>query len=46
MIEEVPRPEPGPRQGLVRVEAAGLCRTDIHAVRGAWPVKPKLPLPA
>ena len=46
MIEEVPRPEPGPGQVLVRVEAAGLCRTDIHAARGAWPVKPKLPLPA
>jgi alcohol dehydrogenase, propanol-preferring len=28
----------------VRVEAAGLCHTDIHAAHGDWPVKPKLPL--
>jgi propanol-preferring alcohol dehydrogenase len=29
---------------LVRVEASGLCHTDIHAARGDWPVKPKIPL--
>ena len=44
VVEDVPRPEPGPGQVLVRVEAAGLCHTDIHAARGEWPVKPKLPL--
>ena len=44
VLEDVPRPEPGPGQVLVRVEAAGLCHTDIHAARGEWPVKPKLPL--
>jgi alcohol dehydrogenase, propanol-preferring len=43
-VEDVPRPEPGPGQVLVAVEAAGLCHTDIHAARGEWPVKPKLPL--
>ena len=43
-VEEVSRPEPGPGQVLVRVEAAGLCHTDIHAARGDWPVKSKLPL--
>jgi propanol-preferring alcohol dehydrogenase len=43
-IREVPVPEPGPGQVLVRIEASGLCHTDIHAARGDWPVKPKIPL--
>jgi alcohol dehydrogenase, propanol-preferring len=43
-LEEVPVPEPGLGEVLVRVEAAGLCHTDIHAAHGDWPVKPKLPL--
>src|SRR4051794_16491213 len=42
-IEDVPIPEPGPEQVLVRIEASGLCHTDIHAARGEWPVKPALP---
>ncbi len=42
-IEDVPTPEPGPEQVLVRIEASGLCHTDIHAARGEWPVKPSLP---
>lgn len=42
-IEELPRPEPGPGQILVKVEASGVCHTDLHAARGDWPVRPKLP---
>jgi propanol-preferring alcohol dehydrogenase len=42
-IEEVPVPEPGPGQILVRVAASGVCHTDLHAADGDWPVKPKLP---
>jgi propanol-preferring alcohol dehydrogenase len=42
-IEYRPIPSPGPGQVLVRLEACGLCHTDIHAVRGDWPVKPGLP---
>jgi alcohol dehydrogenase, propanol-preferring len=42
-VEEVPTPEPGPEQVLVRLEASGLCHTDIHAWRGDWPVKPTPP---
>jgi propanol-preferring alcohol dehydrogenase len=42
-IEDVPIPEPGQDQVLVRIEASGLCHTDIHAARGEWPVKPGLP---
>jgi alcohol dehydrogenase, propanol-preferring len=43
-IRDVPVPEPGPGQVLVRIEASGLCHTDIHAARGEWPVKPRIPL--
>ncbi|MEU4161739.1 zinc-dependent alcohol dehydrogenase [Actinoplanes sp. NPDC026670] len=42
-IQQVPAPEPGPGKLRVRVEASGLCHTDIHATRGDWPVKPALP---
>jgi propanol-preferring alcohol dehydrogenase len=42
-ITQVPTPEPGPGEVLVRVEATGLCHTDIHAARGDWPVKPTPP---
>ena len=43
-IRDLPIPEPGPGQVVVRIEASGLCHTDIHAARGDWPVKPKIPL--
>ena len=43
-IRDVPVPQPGPGQVLVKIEASGLCHTDIHAARGDWPVKPKMPL--
>ncbi len=42
-LRDVPTPEPGPEQVLVRIEACGLCHTDIHAARGEWPVKPSPP---
>lgn len=42
-IERVPVPTPGPDEVLVRIIASGVCHTDIHAVDGDWPVKPKPP---
>jgi alcohol dehydrogenase, propanol-preferring len=42
-IQDLPVPEPGPGQVLVRMQASGLCHTDIHAAHGDWPVKPSLP---
>ena len=41
--EDVPRPQPGPGQVLIEVDACGLCRTDIHVVDGEL-TEPKLPL--
>ena len=43
VIEELPIPEPGPDQILVRIHATGVCHTDLHAVNGDWPVKPSPP---
>ena len=43
-VREVEVPDPSAGQVLVQVEASGLCHTDIHAARGDWPIKPKLPL--
>lgn len=42
VIEDIPTPEPEESEILVRIEASGLCHTDIHAAHGDWPVKPKL----
>ncbi len=42
-IEEVKVPLPGPGQILVKIEASGVCHTDLHAAEGDWPVKPNLP---
>ncbi|MFT4083311.1 MAG: alcohol dehydrogenase AdhP [Nocardioides sp.] len=42
-IQDRPVPEPGPGQVQVRVQACGLCHTDIHAAHGDWPVKPTPP---
>ena len=44
VIEDLPVPAPEPGEVVVRIETSGLCHTDIHAVRGDWPVKPVMPL--
>jgi propanol-preferring alcohol dehydrogenase len=42
-LRELPVPEPGPGQLLVRVHACAVCRTDLHVIDGELP-GPKLPL--
>jgi propanol-preferring alcohol dehydrogenase len=42
-LERVARPELAQGQIRVKVEASGLCHTDIHAAHGDWPVKPSPP---
>lgn len=42
-IEQVPVPQVGPGQILVKIAATGVCHTDLHAAEGDWPVKPVLP---
>ena len=43
-IREVPVPEPGRGEVLVKIVASGVCHTDVHAADGDWPIKPIMPL--
>lgn len=36
-LEEIARPEPADGEVLVRVEACGLCHSDVHVADGDWP---------
>lgn len=42
-VEELPSPVPGPGQICLRVQACGICHTDLHIVEGELP-HPRLPL--
>jgi propanol-preferring alcohol dehydrogenase len=42
-LAEVPTPQPGRGQVLLKVSACAVCRTDLHVVDGELP-DPKLPL--
>jgi propanol-preferring alcohol dehydrogenase len=44
-LREVARPEPGPGEILVRVEACGVCRTDLHVVEGELPARKRPVIP-
>jgi alcohol dehydrogenase len=41
-IEDVERPRPGPGEAVVRMTLTTICGTDLHIVRGEYPVKPGL----
>lgn len=42
-ILDVPIPQPGPGQVLVKLKVCGICRTDLHVIEGELE-RPKLPL--
>jgi len=42
-IEELAVPEPKAHEILVKMESTGVCHTDLHAISGDWPVKPRPP---
>ncbi len=45
-IDDVPMPEvTGPHDVIVRIGAAGVCRTDIHIIEGQWAPKTNVVLP-
>jgi threonine dehydrogenase-like Zn-dependent dehydrogenase len=41
-VEEVVRPRPGPGEALIRVTLTTICGTDVHIVKGEYPVEPGL----
>ena len=41
-VDEVPRPRPGAGEALIRVTLTTICGTDVHILKGEYPVKPGL----
>ena len=41
-IERVPRPHAGPGEAVVRITLTTICGTDVHILKGEYPVKPGL----
>lgn len=41
-VEEVPRPVAGPGEAVIRVTLTTICGTDLHILRGEYPVRPGL----
>lgn len=41
-IEEVPKPRPRAGEAVVRITATTICGTDVHIVKGEYPVRPGL----
>ncbi len=42
-LQELPVPDPGPGEVLVRVAGCGLCHSDLHLSTGELPMLPSLP---
>ena len=40
-LREVPVPEPGPGEVLLKISACGVCHTDLHIVEGDLPLRKK-----
>ena len=38
-VDRVPRPHPGPGEAVVRVTMTTICGTDVHILKGEYPVK-------
>jgi threonine dehydrogenase-like Zn-dependent dehydrogenase len=41
-VDEVPRPRAGVGEAVIRVTLTTICGTDLHIIRGEYPVKPGL----
>jgi threonine dehydrogenase-like Zn-dependent dehydrogenase len=43
-VEDVPKPRPRAGEAVIRITTTTICGTDVHIVRGEYPVKPGLVL--
>jgi alcohol dehydrogenase len=41
-VEEVPRPRAGAGEAVIRITTTTICGTDVHIVKGEYPVRPGL----
>lgn len=44
IYKQIPVPKPGPDEVLLKVKYSGVCHTDLHAMKGDWPLPLKMPL--
>ena len=43
-LRDVPRPEPGPDEALIRIARTGICGTDLHIFNGHYAAEANLPM--
>lgn len=44
VYKQIPVKKPGPDEVLINIKYSGVCHTDLHAMKGDWPLPTKLPL--
>ncbi|KAI0199725.1 dehydrogenase-like protein [Astrocystis sublimbata] len=44
VYKKIAVPKPGPDEVLVNIKYSGVCHTDLHAIKGDWPLDTKIPL--
>jgi len=44
VYKKIPVRDPGPDEVLVHIKYSGVCHTDLHALKGDWPLHRKMPL--
>ncbi|KAI0902061.1 alcohol dehydrogenase [Annulohypoxylon nitens] len=43
IYKRIPVPKPGPDEVLINIKYSGVCHTDLHAMKGDWPLPTKMP---
>lgn len=44
IYKDIPVQQPGPDEVSTNIKFSGVCYTDLHTMKGDWPLKPKWPL--